>query len=199
MNRRLAVHSLPLYLAMALPAWAGDAAPTMPPEAQAMMDAFQKAGTPGPQHERMAKQAGAYVITIKSWSAPGAPPTTDQGKVTRRMLLGGRVMIEESEAAMGGQPFSGVGLSGFDNVSGKFWSTWNDSMGTGLMVAEGDCDDRGSCTFHGSWNDPITKGKTHARMTTTWTDANTEVFAMFIPGPDGKDMLMMEITYRRTP
>ena len=70
MNRRLAIRCLPLVLAVALPAWAGDAAPKMSPEEQAMMEAFQKAGTPGPQHERMAKQAGNYDITVKSWQAP---------------------------------------------------------------------------------------------------------------------------------
>ena len=199
MNRRLAVRLFPLVLAIALPVSASEEAPKPSPEEQAIMEAFQKAGALGPQHERMARQAGRYDITIKSWSAPGAPPTIDQGKVTRRMLLGGRVMIEESEASMGGQPFLGIGLSGFDNVSGKHWSTWNDSMGSGLMVAEGDRADRGACTFHGSWNDPITKGKTHARMTTRWTDVNTEVFSMFIPGPDGKDTQMMEITYVRKP
>jgi hypothetical protein len=199
MKRRHAVRSLPFVLAVALPVWAGEEAPKMSPEEQAMMEAFRKAGALGPQHERMARQAGSYDIAVKSWTAPGAAPTLDRGKVTRRMVLGGRVMIEESEASMGGQPFSGIGLSGYDNVSGKHWSTWNDTMGTGLMVAEGDCDERGACTFHGSWNDPIGKGKTHARMTTTWTDANTEVFAMFTPGPDGKEMQMMEITYVRKP
>ena len=35
------------------------------------------------------------------------------------------------------------------------------------------------------------------RMTTRWTDASTEVFEMYGPGPDGKETKMMEITYTR--
>ena len=34
-------------------------------------------------------------------------------------------------------------------------------------------------------------------MTTRWTSPNTEVFAMYGPGRDGKEMQMMEITYTR--
>ena len=65
------------------------------------------------------------------------------------------------------------------------------------MVSEGDCFAMGACTFTGSWNDPITKGKINARMTSSWTGADTEVFTMYTPGPDGKEMKMMEITYTR--
>ena len=48
------------------------------------------------------------------------------------MMLGGRVMAERMEAKMAGQPFSGLGMTGYDNTSGQYWSTWSDSMGTGI-------------------------------------------------------------------
>lgn len=197
MKRLPVLASIPLALALALPAAAGEEAPKMSPEEQAMMEAFAKAGAVGPQHTRMAKYAGSYTISVKSWQQPGAEPTLDQGTVTRRMILDGRVMVEEMSSAMGGQPFSGFGLSGYNNVTGKHWSTWNDSMSTGLMVAEGDCDEASSCRFTGTWDDPISKAKVNARMTSNWSDADTEVFSMYTPGPDGKEFLMMEITYRR--
>lgn len=198
MRRTSRLSLIPLALALALPAAAQEAAPAAPsPEEQAMMEAYQKAATPGPQHARMAESVGTYDMAVKSWQSPDAPPTTDSGTATRRLALGGRVLVEEVDATMMGQPFDGLGLHGFDNVSGKYWATWNDSVGTGLMVAEGDCDDQGACTFTGSWNDPVTKGKVTARMTSHWTDANTEVFEMHGPGPDGKEMKMMQITYTR--
>ena len=198
MRRSFRLSLIPLSLAFALPAAAQEAAPPAPsPGEQAMMEAFQKAATPGPQHARLAEAVGTYDMVVKSWQSPDAPPTTDTGVSTRRMVLGGRVMVEEAKATMMGQPFDGLGLHGFDNVSGKYWATWNDSVGTGLMVAEGDCDGQGACTFTGSWNDPVTKGKVTARMTSHWTDANTEIFEMHGPGPDGKEMKMMQITYTR--
>jgi hypothetical protein len=184
--------ALPLLLA--LPALAQDAAPEMTPEQQAMMEAYQKAGTPGPAHAAMAKMAGSYDLTMKSWHGPGEP-AVEKGTATRTLALGGRVLVEEVSSMMMGQPFTGHGMSGYDNITGKHWSTWNDSMTTGIMVSEGTCDAAGACTFTGSWHDAVTKAKVNARMTTKWTDANTEVFEMFAPGPDGKEAKMMEITY----
>lgn len=190
-----------LALAAALPALAQDASqsapPKMSPEETAMMEAYQKAGTPGAPHAAMAKMEGTYDLKIRSWNKPDAPPMEETGTATRKMMLEGRVMAEDMQSKMMGQPFTGHGMQGYDNVSGKWWSTWNDSMSTGLMVSDGSCDDAGACTFTGSWNDPVTKGKVNARMTTKWTSPNVEVFEMYTPGPDGKEMKMMEITYTK--
>ena len=64
----------------------------------------------------------------------------DTGTATRSVALGGRVLVEEVDSSMMGMPFTGHGMMGFDNVSGKYWSTWNDSMSIGIMVSEGTCD-----------------------------------------------------------
>ena len=187
-----------LAFAVSLPAIAQQDPPAMTPEQKAEMEAYQKAGTPGPQHEALARQAGTYDMVVKSWYGP-PEPTVDKGTATRTMALGGRVLVEEVSSSMQGQPFTGHGMSGYDNVSGKYWSTWNDSMSTGLMTSEGTCDDAGSCTFTGGWNDPVKKTRISSRMTSKWTSPTTEVFEMYAPGPDGKEMKMMEITYTKRP
>ena len=183
-------------LTLALPAVAQDA-PQMTPEQEAMMQAYIAAGTPGAPHAALATAVGEYDIAIRNWDAPGAEPTDSTGTATRRMILGGRVLVEQMQSEMYGQPFTGHGMVGFDNVTGKWWQTWNDSISTGVMLSQGECDDAGSCTFHGSWNDPVTKQETHARFTSRWTDADTEVFEMYGPGPDGQEYKMMEMTYTR--
>jgi hypothetical protein len=194
--------ALALTLTTALPVLAQDASsasspPKMSAEEAAMMAAYQKAGTPGPQHAALAEHAGTYDMKIRSWETPGAPPTEETGIATRSMALGGRVMVEEVQSKMHGQPFTGHGMEGYDNVSGKYWSTWNDSMSTGVMVSEGTCDAQNACTFTGSWNDPVTKGKTTARMTTKWLSPTVEQFEMYGPGQDGKETKMMEMTYTK--
>lgn len=172
--------------------------PEMTPEQKAEMEAYMKAGTPGPQHQALAAKAGEYTLKIKSWHEAGAPPAEETGTARRRMTLDGRVLVEEISASMMGTPFTGQGMTGFDNVIGKYWSTWNDSMSTGIMVSEGTCDAAGkSCTFTGGWNDPIKKGPVKARMTTRWMSPTVEVFEMHGPGKDGKEMKMMEITYTK--
>jgi hypothetical protein len=192
----LSVTALALLLSGPLAAQEA-AAPAMKPEQQAMMEAYQKAGTPGAEHKQLAAMAGTYDLTVKAWHAPDAPPTTDAGTATRKMILGDRVMVEDVSSQMMGQPYNGQGLHGFDNVTGKYWATWSDSMSTGLMVSEGSCDASMACTYTGTYHDPVTKQPQATRMTTRWTDKSTEVFEMYAPGPDGKEAKMMEITYKK--
>jgi Protein of unknown function (DUF1579) len=172
--------------------------PEMTPAQKAEMEAYMKAGTPGAPHQALASFVGNYDLKIKSWHEPGGPAMEETGTATRSMALGGRVLVEQVNGTMMGMPFTGHAMMGFDNVSGKYWSTWNDSMSTGIMVTEGTCDPQAkSCTFTGSWNDPIKKGPVKARMTTRWPSSTTEVFEMYGPGKDGNEMKMMEITYTK--
>jgi len=172
-------------------------APQMTPQQKAEMEAYMKAGSPGPQHQALAAMAGTYDLKIKAWHAPGQPPAEDTGTATRSMILDGRVRVEDVHGSMMGMPFDGHGMTGYDNVTGKYWGTWNDSMGTGLMVSEGTCDAKNACSFTSSWNDPVKKTVVKARMTTRWTSPTVEVFEMDGPGKDGKEMKMMEITYTK--
>ncbi len=168
----------------------------MTPEQMAEMEAYMKAGTPGAPHEGLASTTGSYDLEIKSWHEPGGPAMDETGTATRTMGLDGRVLMEDLTASMMGMPFTGHGMMGYDNVSGKYWSTWTDSMSTGLMVSGGTCDAKQACSFTGSWNDP-TKGPVTTRMTTRWTSPAIQIFEMHGPGKDGKEMKMMEMTYTK--
>jgi len=196
-RRLVALLAMSLTATLTL-AQSGKPEPPMSPEQKAMMEAFQKAGTPGAPHQALAATAGSYDLKVRSWHAPGAPPMEDSGTATRTMTLDGRVLVEEVSSTMMGRPFTGRGSTGYDNVNGKYWSTWNDSMMTGILVSEGTCDATGkTCSFTGSWNDPTKKTPVKTRMTTRWTSPTTQIFEMYGPGPDGKEMKMMEITYTK--
>ncbi|MCU0306048.1 MAG: DUF1579 domain-containing protein [Thermoanaerobaculales bacterium] len=171
--------------------------PQMTPEQQAEMEAYMKAGALGPQHEMMAKQVGTFDVAIKSWMDPAAPPMESKGVAVRTLQMGGRVMHEDFQADMMGTPFTGLARSGYDNVSGKYWSTWTDSMSTGIMVSEGECDESQSCTYVGTYNDPIKNGPVKSRMVSTWISPDEQTFAMYGPGRDGTEMKMMEMVYTR--
>jgi hypothetical protein len=176
----------------------GNQQPQMTPEQKAEMEAYMKAATPGPQHQMLATKAGNYDLKIKSWHDPKQPPTEEKGTAKRAMMLEGRVLTEDISSTMMGMPFTGHGMTGYDNVTGKYWGTWNDNMFTGVIVTEGTCDAQGkSCAFTGSMVDPIKKAPTKMRMTSKWPTPTTEIFEMHAPGPDGKEMKMMEITYTK--
>ena len=197
-GRLIAVAAFTTLLAGSALAQTENKPPEMTPEQKAEMEAYEKAGTPGAQHQALAACVGSYDLKIKSWHDPGGPAMEETGTAKRSMTLGGRVMVEELSSSMMGTPFTGYGMTGYDNVSGKYWSTWNDSMSTGLMVSQGTCDAEGkNCTFTGSWNDPIKKAPVKARMTSKWMSPTVEIFEMYGPGKDGKEMKMMEITYTK--
>jgi Protein of unknown function (DUF1579) len=201
MRRNLVRMSLASAVVVALATLAaaqGQKPPEMTPEQKAEMEAYQKAGIPGAPHQELASSVGTYDLKIKSWHEPGGPAMEDTGTATRSMALGGRVLVETFTGSMMGMPFTGHGMTGFDNVSGKYWSTWNDSMSTGIMVSQGTCDaSHKTCSFTGSWNDPIKKGPVQARMILRRTSPTTEVFELYGPARDGKEMKMMEILYTK--
>ena len=62
---------------------------------------------------------------------------------------------------------------------------------------KGDCDAQARCTFTAHWDDPISKQPVTARISIRWTNPSVEIFEMFGPGSDGKDMKIMEMTYTR--
>jgi hypothetical protein len=195
-SRSALVMAVGALLALPMPTRAQQQ-PEMTPEQKAEMEAYMKAGTPGAPHKAMAATAGTYDVKAKSWQAPGGPAHEETASATRTMLLDGRVLAEEFKGSMMGMPFTGHGMRGYDNVTGKYWATWMDSMSTGMMVSEGTCDEKNTCTFTGSWNDPVKKGKITSRMTSRWTSPTTEIFEMYGPAKDGKEFKMMELTYTR--
>lgn len=200
-NRREIVTMLACGIFLATPLLAQGSKNEQPPmsaEDKAMMEAYAKAAIPGPHHQWLADQAGTYDVKVKSWPAPGAPPTEESGTVKRSMILGGRVMVEDYTGTMMGQPMTGHGMHGYDNVTGKDWGTWTDTMITGVIMTEGTCDrQKNTCTMSGMMNDPIKKTPTKIRFNSRWTSPKTEIFEMYAPGPDGKEMKMMEMTYTK--
>jgi len=172
------------------------AAPPMSAEEQKMMEAFMKAATPGKPHEHLMGRAGQWEATVMNWMDPAAPPQRSIAKVERVALLGGRVLQDRWSGLMMGMPFEGMALSGFDNVTGKYWSTWSDNMSTGLMTSEGSCAAK-QCTYVGSGSDPMTGKLSTMREVVSWTGDDDETMLMFAPGPDGKEWKNMEIVLKR--
>lgn len=180
-------------------AWAqheGHEMAEMSPEEQAMMEAWQRASTPGPQHETLAAMAGEWTFESTFWMAPDQPPMSSTGTATRSMALGGRVLVEEVSSTFMGQPFVGHGMTGYDNVTGTYWGTWTDNMSTALMTSTGSCDDEGKCEFTTTMSDPMTGQPTTMRMVSEHAP-DSEVHRGYEMGEDGAERMTMELKYTR--
>ena len=180
---------------------AQDAKPAEKPmsaEQKAMMEAWQKFATPAEGHKALAGMVGAWDAEVTSWMEPGAPPMKSKGTSENRMVLGGRWVESKFTSEMMGQPFEGLGYTGYDNYKKKYIGTWQDNMSTAVMVSEGTFDTAGKVMTSTSTMDDFMTGKTaNIRMTTTIVDPDHHVFEMWGPGPDGKVAKQMEIHYRR--
>lgn len=67
-----------------------------------------------------------------------------------------------------------------------------------LMVTKADYDAATkTMTGTGESRDPATGKVMTTKSVSRYVDGNTRIFAMYTPGPDGKEFKMMEITYKR--
>lgn len=198
MNSKAVLAMAALLLSTAV-AFAADAPPQMTAEQKAMMEKMAKAATPGPQHAALAKLAGEWTCKVKFQMDPSQPAQESQSKAVITTLMDGRYIQEVDTGTMAGAPFNGIGLTGFDNVSGKYVFTWIDNMGTGIETGVGTADATGKViTMLATMNDPVTGKPTKSRMVTTLIDDNHHTFEIYGTPPGvKKEMKVMTIDYQR--
>ena len=166
---------------------------------QAMMEMYQKLATPSEPHKQLESLAGTWTTQTKEWMEPGKPPTEAAGSADMKMLLGGRFLQQDFTGEMMGQPYTGMGITGYDNLRKKYVSIWLDTMSTGSFMMEGTGSADGkTITLKGQHAEP---GGGHMTHRAIWkiVDNNTQTFDMYGAHQGGKEMKEMEITYTRKP
>ncbi len=169
--------------------------PISPEEA---MKKMTEAATPGEEHKRLQGIVGNWKTTSNFWMEPGKKPEVSKGTAKHEWILGKRFVREEYRGKFAGQKFVGNGIVGYDNVKKQYVSTWIDSMGTGVMLAEGSYNAAANQIEMGShYSCPMTGGERSGRTVTRFVSKNEFVFEMFDKTPDGVEVKVMEIVYKR--
>ncbi len=164
---------------------------------EAMMKAWQDYMTPGPMHEMLAKGVGEWMANIKMWEDPSKPPTESTGTSVVKSILGGRYFQGSYTGTYNGMEMNGQDITGYDNAKKKFFNTWIDNFGTGIMYLEGTYDDSAKLfTFTGTSVDPMSGKDIPVRETFKMTDADHQHMEMFMT-QNGQDFKTMEIDYIR--
>ena len=185
-----------LLLAVQLVA-AQEPKPAQSPQEAAMMQAWMQFATPGEAHKKMQEMVGVWDTAVKMYMEPGAP-TESKGTSTYTSLMDGRYIQEVAEGVFGGMPFHGIGIYGYDNLKKKHISFWVDNMGTGFMVGTGESPDQGkTVNWTATSSDPVSGKEQTYHSVVKQISADQYTFEMSGPGPDGKEMKMMEMTYTR--
>jgi hypothetical protein len=175
---------------------AKDKAPGKPMDHQAMMELYNKLATPGEQHKMLAGLVGSWTTQTKEWMEPNKPPVESTGSAEMKSLLDGRFLQQDFTGQMMGKPYTGIGITGYDNLLKCYVTTWMSSMGTGIFMMEGTASADGKIiTLKGKHAEP--GGYMTHRAIWTIVDDHTQKFDMYGAHHGGKEWKMMEMTYTR--
>jgi len=158
-------------------------------------------------HKLLASLDGTWNCNVKMWMDGDTSKKPDVSKSTavRKSIMDGRYVVMDviGKMEMPGPDgkkkevtFKGQGTEGYDNVKKKFVGTWMDSMGTGIMMSEGDYD-AATKTFTYTGEFEMMPGvKQKIREVVKITDKDHMDFEYY-EDRGGKEMKTMEINYTR--
>ncbi|NOT32488.1 MAG: DUF1579 domain-containing protein [Planctomycetes bacterium] len=151
----------------------------------------------GPSHKALEVKVGKWTASVKAFM-PGGETVEANGSSEIQWIMDGRFLKDTFTGEWMGKPFHGEGRMGFDNLKKKYVSTWLDDAGTGIYFSEG-AFDAASKSFSFTGDSPDTDAGKYVKSRTTekWTDNDHFTMQSFVPGPDGKERLSMEIAYAR--
>ena len=171
--------------------------------ASAALTAAQQSGQmppmpkPGPEHAVLKMDEGTWDAVVEVTPAPGAPVQKSKAVEVDTIGCGGLCLITDVKGDMMGMPFHGHGVSTWDPAKKKYVGSWTDSMSTGLSIGESTYDPA-SKKSTGMMEGPDMTGKVvKMRSVVEYRGASTRIMTMYGPGPDGKEMEGMKITYTK--
>ncbi len=177
---------------------AGTPGQSMDAATQAMMETWQAYASPNDNHQVLNPLVGTWSHVVKWWMTPDSQPETSNGTTETQWMLGGRYLRHTVTGTSMGQPFEGMGLTGFDNGKQTYQTLWMDNMGTGMMIGEGTYDpDTKTLTDRGRFTDPMI-GQRSYRGVITFIDDGHYSYELYSADQNGEEFRMMEIVYTRT-
>jgi len=116
---------------------------------------YAKAAAVGDEQKWLAGFAGKWKTVTKQTLKPGAPAIESAGSSEFKMLMDGRFLVESNNSAGGAGTCSGMGVVGFNNLTGKYERVWFDSHSTAMVKSEGEfIKDRDEIRWVDQFTDP---------------------------------------------
>lgn len=163
----------------------------------AEMQAWMKAATPNENHKRLEYMLGKWDCSVTIWEPGMDAPMESQGKGKNRWILGERYISMHFKGSFFGMPFEGRGLTGYDNINKRYFSSWSDTMSTGITVDYGQYDEAtDTFVYRGEFKSPLGKlEKTKTVIKVVSKDQH--IMTMYMVPDEGAQIKHMEITYNR--
>lgn len=161
-----------------------------------MMEAMQKYGTPGKEHEALKQMEGTFDADATVRMDPSSPEQKSKGKIVNELIFDGRFLKSDYTGEFAGSPFKGLTVLGYDRMKNRYVSMWTDSMSTAMLYSEGTGDAK-TITLSGEYDCPITHTKRTMKQVVTIIDKDHHTMEGYDIGPDGKEFKTMTLKYTR--
>lgn len=177
--------------------WTGADQPARP-KPRDPQSSFEPRSGPGAGQEFLRRFAGDWDVTKRLYLRPG-DPIQMQGECRQTMINDGRFLKSEFVFRYQGTESSGLGVIGYEAGPDRFTSFWTDSRSTRMSVRQS------REPFNGKeivlYSKSLEQGGREGRRTRTVTDLEDDgrrlVHRQYVPGPGGKERLMMELIMTR--
>ncbi len=155
---------------------------------------------PVEEHQLLADLAGNWDTEAKFWMSPEEQPEVSNGKVSMKLVMGGRYLIEHyTNSTIMGMPFEGMGINGYDKAKHAYTAAWIDTFGTGIMTMTGTYDKEAkTLTWEGMAATPM--GDVPTKHVQTFVDHDHMTLEFYDPDPahEGELVRVGIITYTRS-
>ena len=166
-------------------------------EAEAVAPDWFALTQPGEAHERLRPMVGTWKQTVRMWQAPDTEPAMSGGKVTYQSIMAGRWLRGSYIGRVNDMPFTGMDITGYDNIRQEYVSVWIDNQSTACMLTRGRWNpETEAIEMTGTVDVPGGPSDVPVR-TVTKVGESEATYEMFATGPDGKEFRTLEVTQRR--
>lgn len=146
---------------------------------------------PSSQHKELHRLAGEWTV---AWHLGGQQLT---GTANYRLVSGGMWVASDFHCDLGGIPYDGHGVDGYDAVKKKYISIWTDSMRSASIVMEGDLDDKtGNVVLTGT-SRGLDGNAEKLKAIVAHQDADHFTFTVYAVADDGAEHKHFDMEYTR--
>jgi hypothetical protein len=186
----------PMLILACFSAFAEDSPKTKQPTTDDVMAMYAEMGKPVSEHRRLESFTGTWRVTAKMWFGPGEPPKVSTGTATGRLILGGR-FLQIDATTKGVFASDSLTLMGFDRRTNDYTMVGYDTHGTYYITAAGKESADKSIVLNGSYLQPPHGGEQKYRFVWSAPSPDRHLMTLFFGLPDGKEMLVAEMSYER--